>query len=51
MRIELPCRGIQCDHNRCFDGATYLELQMQAPEWKCPICDKSLPYEHLAVDE
>lgn len=51
VRIQTPCRSTLCTHNQCFDGASFLQLQEQAPTWTCPICNKSISYEALAVDE
>lgn len=50
-RITTPCRSIGCNHNQCFDAAAYLQLQEQAPTWTCPICNKSAPWENLALDQ
>jgi len=51
MRLQLPCRGISCSHIQCFDATSYLQLQEQGPQWLCPICNKSTPFDQLAVDE
>jgi E3 SUMO-protein ligase PIAS1 len=51
VRIQLPCRGMNCTHFKCFDATTYLQMQEQAPLWTCPICDKPAPFGSLAVDE
>ncbi|XP_044717558.1 PINIT domain-containing protein [Hirsutella rhossiliensis] len=37
--------------SQCFDATSYLQLQEQGPQWLCPICNKSAPYEQLAVDD
>ncbi|KEF61586.1 uncharacterized protein A1O9_03154 [Exophiala aquamarina CBS 119918] len=50
-RIVTPCRSIGCNHNQCFDAASYLQLQEQAPTWTCPICSKPAPWENLALDQ
>jgi E3 SUMO-protein ligase PIAS1 len=50
LRIETPCRSMGCAHNQCFDAASYLQLQEQAPTWTCPVCNKYSPFENLAVD-
>ena len=50
LRIDTPCRSIGCQHNQCFDAASYLQLQEQAPTWTCPICNRHSPFETLAVD-
>lgn len=51
MRLDIPCRSLSCTHVQCFDATSYLQLQEQGPQWLCPICNKSAPYEQLAVDE
>ncbi|KAI5202156.1 hypothetical protein AUEXF2481DRAFT_426196 [Aureobasidium subglaciale EXF-2481] len=50
MRINLPCRSNVCSHNQCFDGSYFLQLQEQAPTWTCPVCNKTLSYQSLCVD-
>ena len=51
MRMRVPCRSIVCNHNQCFDATSFLQLQEQAPQWSCPICNKFFTFEALAVDE
>lgn len=51
IRLKLPCRSSFCTHNQCFDGEYFLLLQQQAPTWTCPVCNKSLSYEALCVDQ
>ena len=51
MRIEVPCRSTVCNHNQCFDAASFLQLQEQAPTWTCPVCNKSVSFDHLHVDQ
>lgn len=51
LKINTPCRSTVCTHNRCFDGESFLQLQEQAPTWTCPICNKTVSFEALAVDE
>lgn len=50
-RLRTPCRSILCSHIQCFDANSYLQLQEQGPQWVCPVCNKSAPFENLAVDE
>ncbi|RCI10703.1 hypothetical protein L249_5322 [Ophiocordyceps polyrhachis-furcata BCC 54312] len=50
MRLDVPCRSVNCIHIQCFDATSYLQLQEQGPQWACPICNKSAPFEKLAVD-
>ena len=51
LRIKTPCRSTVCTHNQCFDAESFLQLQEQAPTWTCPICNKTISYEGLAVDQ
>lgn len=51
LRIKIPIRSTVCSHNACFDAASFLQLQEQAPMWQCPICNKTVSFEGLAVDE
>ncbi|WPH02064.1 Hypothetical protein R9X50_00491900 [Acrodontium crateriforme] len=51
IRITLPIRSTICSHNQCFDGAMFLQLQEQAPQWQCPICNKSITFASLCVDK
>ncbi|KAF1832764.1 zf-MIZ-domain-containing protein [Decorospora gaudefroyi] len=51
VRISTPCRSTVCTHNQCFDAESFLQLQEQAPTWMCPICNKTISYEALAVDQ
>lgn len=50
-RLRLPCRGIGCRHNQCFDATSYLQLQEQAPTWQCPVCNKAVTWENLVLDQ
>lgn len=51
MRLNVPCRSTICNHNQCFDAESFLQLQEQAPQWSCPICNKIFNFEALAVDQ
>ncbi|KAF2004521.1 hypothetical protein P154DRAFT_519386 [Amniculicola lignicola CBS 123094] len=51
LRITTPCRSNICSHNQCFDVESFLQLQEQAPTWQCPICNKTISFEGLAVDQ
>ncbi|KAI0013693.1 PINIT domain-containing protein [Xylariaceae sp. FL0662B] len=50
-RLRVPCRSVLCKHIQCFDASSYLQLQQQGPQWVCPVCNKSAPFESLATDE
>ncbi|CAN8097222.1 unnamed protein product [Discula destructiva] len=51
MRLITPVRASTCTHVQCFDATSYLQLQQQGPQWICPICSKSAPFDRLAIDE
>ena len=46
----MPTRSSHCNHNQCFDAASFLQLQEQAPTWTCPVCNKPSPYDLLTMD-
>lgn len=50
-RITIPIRSTVCQHNQCFDGQVFMQLQEQAPTWQCPICTKTVSFESLCVDK
>jgi len=51
IRITLPVRSTVCTHIQCFDGAMFMQLQEQAPQWACPVCSKSVSFQSLCVDK
>lgn len=50
-RLTIPVRSVFCDHIECFEARSFFELQQQATTWTCPICNKSIDYRTLAVDD
>lgn len=50
-RIQTPVRSIHCDHFECFDLTSFILLQQQATTWRCPVCNTTIKYNDLAVDE
>lgn len=50
-RINLPVRSTVCTHNQCFDGGFFLQMMEQAPQWNCPICQKTVSFQSLCVDK
>lgn len=50
-KIKYPTKSFQCDHTQCFDGLVYLESQMQIPSWNCPLCNKKIRFEDLAISD
>ena len=50
MRMQLPCRATSCSHLQCFDASLFLQMNERKPTWVCPVCDKGILYDHLAID-
>lgn len=50
MRMQLPCRATSCSHLQCFDASLFLQMNERKPTWICPVCDKSILYDNLAID-
>lgn len=50
-RITTPIRSTSCTHIDCFDAESFMMLQLQAETWKCPVCNKYVSWESLAVDD
>jgi len=50
-RINVPARGHDCKHIQCFDLESYLKLNVDKGNWKCPACSKSAILEGLEVDQ
>jgi len=51
LRIQTPCRSQRCRHNQCFDALSFIQLQEQAPQWSCPVCNQHVAFDILQVDE
>ncbi|XP_077268216.1 zinc finger MIZ domain-containing protein tonalli isoform X3 [Temnothorax americanus] len=50
-RITLPARGHECKHIQCFDLESYLQMNCERGNWRCPVCSKSAQLEGLEVDQ
>jgi len=50
MKMQLPCRATSCSHLQCFDASLFLQMNERKPTWVCPVCDKSILYDNLAID-
>lgn len=50
-RINTPSRSKNCKHTQCFDLETYLEMNLDIPQWRCGICNTHAPYEDIIVDQ
>lgn len=37
-RITFPARGHVCTHIQCFDLESYLRLNSERGNWRCPVC-------------
>ena len=51
LRMETPCRSSICTHNQCFDALSFLQLQQQGPTWMCPVCNRTVTFEALQIDQ
>ncbi|CAG7695083.1 unnamed protein product [Allacma fusca] len=49
-RMEYPCRSTACSHIQCFDARLYLQMNEKKPVWTCPVCNKKILYDDLAID-
>ncbi|SCU88801.1 LANO_0D03114g1_1 [Lachancea nothofagi CBS 11611] len=50
-RMRYPSKSVHCRHLQCFDALWFIESQQQIPTWHCPVCQKALKVEDLAVCE
>ena len=50
MRMQLPCRATTCTHLQCFDASLFLQMNERKPTWVCPVCDRPILYDNLAID-
>ncbi|ETV84888.1 hypothetical protein H257_02804 [Aphanomyces astaci] len=50
--IDLPARGIHCQHLQCFDLKTFLLFNRTARSraWKCIVCHKFIALDDLRID-
>lgn len=47
--IEIPSRGINCQHENCFDLYAYITTRQGLGVWNCPICGQPTPINELIV--
>lgn len=50
-RMKYPVKSIHCSHLQCFDAQWFIESQRQIPTWQCPVCQKQIRIEDLAICE
>ncbi|CAG8486954.1 7549_t:CDS:10 [Ambispora gerdemannii] len=51
LRINTPCRSVNCHHIQCFDIVYYFQMNEQTPTWTCPVCNNILnSWEEIALD-
>lgn len=50
-RMKYPSRSIFCKHLQCFDAQWFLESQNQVPTWACPVCQRNIDLQDLALCE
>jgi len=49
-KLVTPVRSRNCRHFQCFDLLSFLSMNEERPNWKCPICNSQISYDSLAVD-
>jgi len=49
-KIKTPCRGQNCQHITVFDLEVYLNMNLQIPQWKCPICFQPSKLSDIFID-
>ena len=49
--MRYPSKSVHCQHLQCFDALWFIESQQQIPTWHCPVCQKKIKIEDLAVCE
>ena len=49
-KINVPVRGVHCEHLQCVDMESVLRSCHIGAYWNCPICDRSLRYREMIVD-
>ncbi|XP_064479464.1 E3 SUMO-protein ligase PIAS3-like [Ornithodoros turicata] len=53
-RLQVPCRGITCNHLQCFDAICYLKTNETARGpgvWRCPVCYRIVDVTDLEIDQ
>ena len=50
QRITLPAQGHDCKHIQCFDLESYLKINCEHNQWRCPVCTKLVILECLETD-
>lgn len=51
-RLDVPARGLKCEHVECFDLREYLQLNYSkhVTKWTCPICSCAINSKQIVVD-
>jgi hypothetical protein len=49
-KIKTPCRGKHCQHITVFDLDVYLSMNLQMPQWKCPVCFQPSHISDIFID-
>ncbi|KAL0488001.1 zinc finger MIZ domain-containing protein [Acrasis kona] len=47
--IEIPCRGLRCEHAQCFDLKSFLEMNSRIYKFLCPVCSEVALFDDLRV--
>ncbi|KAK9279691.1 hypothetical protein L1049_013371 [Liquidambar formosana] len=49
--IRTPVKGRLCKHLQCFDYENFMEINSRKPSWRCPLCDQSVCYPDIRIDQ
>lgn len=50
-RIDIPVRGINCNHPQCFDLRGFLNFCAVTGVWQCPVCTNACQFKDLGIDD
>jgi len=50
-QIVTPSRGVNCEHDQCFDFGPYITSRQAIGEWFCPICKQPLPLSEIRIGQ
>ncbi|SCW02841.1 LAFE_0F15456g1_1 [Lachancea fermentati] len=50
-RMKYPAKSVHCRHLQCFDALWFIQAQQQIPTWQCPVCQKKIKIQDLAICE
>ncbi|CAD5215988.1 unnamed protein product [Bursaphelenchus okinawaensis] len=49
--MNYPSRSLDCSHLQCFDLVNFISVNEKKTNWKCPVCNKTVLFSRLRVDD